>query len=206
MTKKKTLYIFCITFLKDPSVSRSLLSRFLFQHFPPCSVGPFSVSTKQVVLVYSPLSDRQAAKSSFWVQRVRTHGTCGRNSECSSRADSRQSLKHYCSWPWLISLRQAEPQEAKCSALARPFWFALDVRLFDIMSFGCALFVSTSFPAVVYTSKRQIKPGQCRWPGCVFLDDLSLAIFHYSEKDCISIVDRDNIPSKCQYPKTISCI
>lgn len=38
------------------------------------------VGPKQGVLVCSFLSDRQAAKSSFWVQRGRTHGTCGRNS------------------------------------------------------------------------------------------------------------------------------
>lgn len=42
--------------------------------------APFFVSSKQDVLVRSCLSDRQAAKSSFWVQRVGTHGTCGRNS------------------------------------------------------------------------------------------------------------------------------
>lgn len=34
--------------------------------------------------------------------------------------------------PWLISQRQAKPREAKRSAWARPFWFAPDVRLFDI--------------------------------------------------------------------------
>lgn len=37
--------------------------------------------------------------------------------------------------PWLISQRQAKPREAKRSASARPFWFAPDVRLFDIFGF-----------------------------------------------------------------------
>ena len=63
--------------------------------------------------------------------------------ECSSQTDSRQSLKCYRSWLWLISQRQGEPQEAKCSALARPFWFAVDVWLFDVLSFGCAAFIFT---------------------------------------------------------------
>jgi len=31
----------------------------------------------------------------------------------------------------------------KCSALARPFWFAVDVWLFDVLSFGCAAFIFT---------------------------------------------------------------
>lgn len=45
-----------------------------------CLAGWFFVSSKQGVLVCIFLSDRQPAKSSFWVQRVSTHGTCGRKS------------------------------------------------------------------------------------------------------------------------------
>ena len=147
--KKNDCYVFTSTWRTH--LYRSLPSSFLFRPSPPLLSGSFLSAPNRAFwsTLFCPTGGK--LKAHFRYSESEHAEPEVENSKCSSRADSGQSLKHYCSWPWLISRRQAEPREAKCSALARLFWFARDVRLFDILSSWCAVFVIALLAAVVCT-------------------------------------------------------
>lgn len=138
---KKKLLLYFYQYLWRTHLYRSLPSSFLFPHSPLLLSGSFLSAPNRAFwsALFCPTGGK--LKAHFRYSESEHAEPVVENSKCSSWADSGQSLKHYCSWPWLISRRQAEPREAKCSALARPFWFARDVRLFDVLSFWCAVFV-----------------------------------------------------------------
>lgn len=54
-----------------------------------------------------------------------------------------------------FSLRQSKPREAKCTASARPFWFALCVRLFDIPVPMCCLCVHNVISSCLHHWKKE---------------------------------------------------
>lgn len=71
---------------------------------------------------------------------------------------------------WFLNGRQSRGR-LKCSVLVRPFWFAPDVQLFDVLSFGCAVFVFTRL--VGRAKKRSEKSRYIRVTGNLCLLRLS---------------------------------
>lgn len=111
-------------------VSASVLLRFspafyfFFFHF---------VSSKQGVPICSFPSCRRGTVYKLIFRYSKSEHTEPASAHLGLTAGSLSSITVL--QPWLISQRQAEPQEAKRSASARPFWFAPDIRLFDIFVF-----------------------------------------------------------------------
>lgn len=117
----------------------SLPSSFLFRHSPLLLSGSFLSAPNRAFwsALFCPTGGK--LKAHFRYSKSEHAEPVVENSKCSSRADSGQCLKHYCSWLWLISQRQAEPREAKCSALARPFWFARCKAVWRFVFLVCSL-------------------------------------------------------------------